>query len=148
MKRRFKVRIWASAGLCLACSMLLIGTVTADDNAEIAAEVMQEYLEFAEPAAGVITPEQIRSVGVDKFAFIDTRTRAQYDVLHIKGASHIDWRQILDNKDQVPSDRPVILYCNTGLRSARAHFALSVLGYDNLKIMAGGYDNWKKANTP
>ena len=33
-------------------------------------------------------------------------------------------------------------YCNTGSLSAQARFALSVAGWDNLRILQGGMEEW------
>jgi rhodanese-related sulfurtransferase len=55
----------------------------------------------------------------------------------------MDWRTVLANRDQIPRDRPVIIYCNTGSLSAQAGFAMRVAGWDNLRILQGGMEEWK-----
>jgi rhodanese-related sulfurtransferase len=37
----------------------------------------------------------------------------------------------------------VIIYCNTGSISAQGGFTLRVAGYDNVRILQGGYAEWK-----
>jgi rhodanese-related sulfurtransferase len=37
----------------------------------------------------------------------------------------------------------VLLYCNTGTLSAQAGFALRVAGYENVRVLQGGYAEWK-----
>jgi rhodanese-related sulfurtransferase len=37
----------------------------------------------------------------------------------------------------------VLLYCNTGSLSAQAGSALRVAGYDNVRILQGGFAEWK-----
>lgn len=37
----------------------------------------------------------------------------------------------------------VLAYCNTGTLSAQAGFALRVAGYENVRILQGGYAEWK-----
>ncbi|MGV0951581.1 MAG: rhodanese-like domain-containing protein [Azonexus sp.] len=35
------------------------------------------------------------------------------------------------------------MYCNTGSLSAQAGFALRVAGYENVRILQGGFAEWK-----
>ena len=37
----------------------------------------------------------------------------------------------------------VLIYCNTGTLSAQAGFALRVAGHDNVRILQGGFQEWK-----
>ena len=74
--------------------------------------------------------------------FVDTRNKGQFEAGHIPGARHIEWREILARRDEIPTDVPVVLYCETGLLSSKAHFALSVSGRENVKVLWGGYLMW------
>ena len=112
----------------------------AEDNAAI--EAMQEYMDFAEYFEGSISTEQLAPIGSDEVFFVDVRNKGQYDEGHIPGAVNIEWRQILARRDEIPVDKPVILYCETGLLSSKAHFALRVAGYENVKVLWGGYLMW------
>ena len=107
-----------------------------------AIDAMQEYLDFAEYADGSISTEQLASTDTGEVLFVDARNRGQYEAGHIPGAVNIEWREILARRDEIPADRPVVLYCETGLLSSRAHFALRVAGYDNVKVLWGGYLVW------
>ncbi|MBK1620916.1 hypothetical protein CKO42_21320 [Lamprobacter modestohalophilus] len=46
-------------------------------------------------------------------------------------------------RDEIPRDQPVIIYCNTGSLSAQAGFALRLLGWDNVRILQDGLVGWK-----
>jgi rhodanese-related sulfurtransferase len=37
----------------------------------------------------------------------------------------------------------VLIYCNTGSLSAQAGFALRVAGWENVRILQGGMEEWK-----
>jgi rhodanese-related sulfurtransferase len=39
--------------------------------------------------------------------------------------------------------QPVLIYCSTGALSAQAGFALRVAGWDNVRILQGGVEEWK-----
>ena len=107
-----------------------------------AIEAMQEYLDFAEYSEGSISTEQLASIETGKILFIDARNRGQYTEGHIPGAINIEWREILARRNEIPKDMPVVLYCETGLLSSKAHFALRVAGWDNVKVLWGGYLVW------
>jgi rhodanese-related sulfurtransferase len=74
---------------------------------------------------------------------IDARDAAQFAKGHIPGAINMDWRQVLAKRDSIPKNKPVLIYCNTGSLSAQAGFALRVAGWDNLRILQGGMEEWK-----
>ena len=105
-------------------------------------EAMQEYMDFAEYADGSISTEQLTSINQGDVIFIDARNKGQYQKGHIPGAINIEWRQILTRRNEIPKDKTVILYCETGLLSSKAHFALRVAGWENVKVLWGGYLVW------
>jgi rhodanese-related sulfurtransferase len=41
-------------------------------------------------------------------------------------------------------DKTVVLYCDTGLLSAKAHLALRLADYENVKALLGGYLMWSQ----
>jgi 3-mercaptopyruvate sulfurtransferase SseA len=59
------------------------------------------------------------------------------------GAVSIDWRRVLAKRNTIPQHKPVLIYCNTGSLSAQTGFALRVAGWDNVKILQGGLEEWK-----
>lgn len=108
-----------------------------------AVKAMEEYLDFVDYGGATIFPEQIPKEDWKKFHVIDARDKDQYAREHIPGAVNLEWRQALARRSSIPKDRPVLIYCNTGTLSAQAGFALRVAGYDNVRILQGGYAEWK-----
>lgn len=123
---------------------ILLPTANAMAEENPAFEPMQEYLDFAAFSGGAITKQQLANFSSDDIQYIDTRQTEQFETSHIPGAINIDWRQILTHKDQISDSKTVVLYCDTGLLSSKAQFALSVLGYENVRVLFGGYAEWKK----
>lgn len=113
------------------------------ENAE-AIDAMEEYLEFVEYGGGTIFPEQIPAPDWKNYFIVDARDAAQFNKAHIPGAVNIEWRQVLARRAELPKDKPILIYCNTGSLSAQAGFALRIAGYDNLMILQGGMDAWQK----
>lgn len=125
-----------------ATSLLLTPAAHADNNA-IAVDEMEAYLEFVDYGGGVIFAEQIPAEDWKKMMVIDARDAAQFAKGHIPGAVNMDWRQVLAKRNTIPKDKPVLIYCNTGSLSAQAGFAMRVAGWDNLRILQGGMEEWK-----
>ncbi|MBA4264123.1 MAG: rhodanese-like domain-containing protein [Comamonadaceae bacterium] len=135
-----KIRTLALAALT-AGTLLLTPSVHADNKA-IAVDEMEAYLEFVDYGGGVIFAEQIPAEEWKKMIVIDARDAAQFAKGHIPGAINMDWRQVLAKRNTIPRDKPVLIYCNTGSLSAQAGFAMRVAGWDNLRILQGGMEEW------
>lgn len=135
-----KIRTLALAALT-ASTLLLTPSVHADNKA-IAVDEMEAYLEFVDYGGGVIFAEQIPAEEWKKMIIIDARDAAQFAKGHIPGAINMDWRQVLAKRHTIPKDKPVLIYCNTGSLSAQAGFAMRVAGWDNLRILQGGMEEW------
>ena len=107
-----------------------------------AIDEMEAYLEFVDYGGGVMFAEQIPKDDWPKFMVIDARDAGQFAKNHIPGAINMDWRQVLAKRDTIPKNKPVLIYCNTGSLSAQAGFALRVAGWDNVRILQGGLEEW------
>jgi rhodanese-related sulfurtransferase len=125
-----------------AATLLLAPAAHADKQAD-AVDVMEGYLEFVDYGGGVIFAEQIPADEWKKMLVIDARDAGQFAKGHIPGAINMDWRQVLAKRNTIPKDKPVLIYCNTGSLSAQAGFAMRVAGWDNLRILQGGMEEWK-----
>ena len=113
------------------------------DNKAAAVDEMEGYLEFVDYGGGVIFAEQIPKDEWPKMMVVDARDPGQFAKEHIPGAVNMDWRQVLAKRSTIPKNKPVLIYCNTGSLSAQAGFALRVAGWDNVKILQGGMQEWK-----
>lgn len=131
--------------LTLSLTALALGVaslpVQASDKAVL--DALEGYLEFVDYGGATIFPQQIPKDEWQKMFVIDARDKAQYDREHIPGAVHIEWRQVLARRSEIPKDKPVLVYCNQGTLSAQAGFALRLAGYENVRILQGGLAEWK-----
>jgi rhodanese-related sulfurtransferase len=126
-------------------AILAIGLLAAPAAAENpAVKAMQEYMEFATYEAGIILPQQLSKDVFESVVFIDTRDAGQFAKGSIPGARNIEWREVLSRINEIPKDKKVILFCNTGSLSAQAAFALRVAGLDNVLVLQTGIEGWKK----
>jgi rhodanese-related sulfurtransferase len=127
--------------LTLATALAFAPATWADQAAAI--NEMEGYLEFVDYGGGVMFAEQIPKADWAKIFVIDARDAGQFAKGHIPGAVNMDWRQVLAKRNTIPKDRPVLIYCNTGSLSAQAGFALRIAGWDNVRILQGGMEEWK-----
>jgi rhodanese-related sulfurtransferase len=127
-----------------ACAAALCLSAPAALAQDAAIEAMQEYMMFSEYEAGIIVPQQIDQSVFESVLFVDTRDAGQFEESTIPGAVNIEWREVLDRIDEIPTDRKVILFCNTGSLSAQAAFALRVAGRQNVVVLQTGLIGWKQ----
>lgn len=130
------------ASLFVALS-LAAPLASADEN-PVVVDALAGYLDFAEYGSSLIWPEQIPAEDWQKVFIVDARDPAQYAKEHIPGAVNIEWRQAVARRAELPQDRMVVVYCNSGSLSAQAVFALRLLGHDNVKVLQDGLEGWKK----
>jgi len=129
--------------LTLAVSALLFTPNSFADSKAVAIDEMEAYLDFVDYGGATIFPEQIPKDDWKKFFVIDARDKDQFAKEHITGAVNLEWRKVLTERKLIPKDKPVLIYCNTGSLSAQAGFALRVAGYENVRILQGGFTEWK-----
>src|SRR5437588_7093043 len=81
---------------------------------------------------------------------VDVREQDEWDEGHIPGAIHIPRGNLESRVEQALPDRerPVVVYCAGGSRSAFAAKTLEELGYDTVWSLAGGYTEWKRNGFP
>lgn len=132
-----------TAMLSVTLAALLFTSTACADNKALAVDEMESYFDFVDYGGATIFPEQIPKNDWKKFFVIDARDKDQYDKEHIAGAVNIEWRKVLAERKSIPKNKPVLIYCNTGTLSAQAGFALRVAGYENVRILQGGFAEWK-----
>ena len=68
---------------------------------------------------------------------LDVRTKIEYDNAHIKNALHVPLQEIKENIDKIKQlNKPIITYCQSGMRSRNATKILRLEGID--AINGGG----------
>jgi adenylyltransferase/sulfurtransferase len=81
---------------------------------------------------------------------VDVRERDEWDEGHIPGAVHIPRGHLESRIEQAAPDRerPLVVYCAGGSRSAFAAKTLQELGYEHVSSLAGGFTDWKRNGFP
>lgn len=106
-------------------------------------DALEGYFDFADANAGTILPEQIPAADYRKFHVLDVRDAGQFAVEHIPGAVNIEWRQVFGQRAQLPKDKTILVYCNTSSFAAQVAMALRMDGFENVRLLYGGFNEWK-----
>ncbi|WP_141431651.1 rhodanese-like domain-containing protein [Bacillus sp. 03113] len=88
-----------------------------------------------------LTEEQFRE-GYRKAQLIDVREPNEFDAGHILGARNIPLTQMKMRLQEIRPDKPVYLYCQSGMRSSRAAQLLYRKGIKDLYHLQGGFKKW------
>ncbi len=78
------------------------------------------------------------------YQFIDVREVHEYRRGHIKGFRNIPLSQLPARLGELNHDRPVILICQSGMRSRQAAKLLRQNGFQHISHLKYGMAGWKK----
>ena len=95
-----------------------------------------------------LASERLQSTGIDGPATLDVRTPAERREKRIHGSIGIPLSQLGERLSELPSDRPLIVYCAGGYRSSIAASILQREGFSRVSEIAGGITAWETANLP
>ncbi len=80
---------------------------------------------------------------------LDVRSREELEKDgRIANALHIHVTQLPHHFNEVPKDRPVYVFCASGLRSSIAASLLEREGWDDVKVVLGGFTGWSSSACP
>ena len=103
--------------------------------------------EVLEPGAGVetVSAAGLRRLleGAEPPALLDVREDVEVALEPMEGALRIPLREVVARMDELDEDRPTVVVCAAGVRSARAIKALSAANYPGRLInLEGGMKAW------
>jgi hydroxyacylglutathione hydrolase len=79
---------------------------------------------------------------------LDVRSDEEMKATPIPNAQHIHVTQLLNRLYEVPRDRPVYIFCGSGLRSMIAASLLQREGWQDLTVILGGLAGWRSTTCP
>lgn len=83
----------------------------------------------------------------DDWQILDVRLEHERAEGHIAGSFHIELTELSARAAEIEAERPVLVFCRSGTRSAMAVAALRGAGYD-AHDLAGGMLAWAEAGLP
>src|SRR5207253_7373763 len=84
----------------------------------------------------------------EPFELIDVREPFEYEIARINGAKLIPLGEISERLNELSGERPIVVHCHTGKRSAQAVRLLQQRGFANVYNLEGGIDAWSDQIDP
>lgn len=152
---------WLSEGrpVTFHASRPAAGTFQAKPRPEVHADAEYLMAMHTDPACDVL---DTRTDG----EWAGTNARGNARVGRVPGAHHLEWLNFVSRDDSrrflpaeelqglltsagIAGDKPVITYCQGGIRAAHAAFVLHLLGYDDVRVYDGSMRDWaNRQDTP
>ncbi len=111
----------------------------------------QVFCGIADQPAGLpeeqrISPQELAGTlehgNGDRPLLLDVREPHEWDIVHLDGARLISVNTLAGHLDELPRDEPIVVYCKSGARSARATQLLKDAGFQNVRNLDGGITRW------
>lgn len=80
--------------------------------------------------------------------FVDVREAHEWARGHLPGARHLPLSRLEHDLKVLPKEKPVVVYCLSGARSARAASILRNHGIADVKNLQGGIAAWQRHGHP
>jgi rhodanese-related sulfurtransferase/rubrerythrin len=77
---------------------------------------------------------------------LDVRQNWEYEELHLPGAKLVPLGELDSRLDEIPRDKPLLVYCRSGKRSSAAASLLAGQGFKDVNNMLGGITAWVGAS--
>lgn len=79
---------------------------------------------------------------------LDVREPQELEQAAIEGARHIPMAQVPAREDELPQDRPIVVFCHLGGRSRRVAQFLAGRGFKEVYNLDGGIEAWSRTVDP
>ena len=95
----------------------------------------------------VISPNELDPAKAEEYTLVDVREPSEFDAGHIENALLIPLGQLRDRWTEIPTHKPIAVYCAAG---QRAYYATRILRANGLspKNLTGGYKTWATIHRP
>ena len=94
-----------------------------------------------------LEPDAVRALGRD-VTIIDVRNPDEWARGHVAGAQLVPLPTLHERLAEIPSDRPIVVHCQHGARSAKGAATLDAFGFADVHEMSGGFAHWESVGLP
>lgn len=136
----FRLRLALTVALAAAACLPIAAQAQAD---KATLNAIEGCFDFVDAHAGTILPEQIPAEDYKKFFVLDVRDAGQFVKEHVPGVTNIEWRQVFAQRAKLPRDKTILVCCNTSSFAAQVAMALRMDGFENVRLLYGGFNEWK-----
>jgi rhodanese-related sulfurtransferase len=117
----------------------------------IAALVINSSFAFAQEVQ-TIKPEELKKLIENKadIMVVDNQPKEVYDMEHILGAVNFPWAVHIKPPINLPRNKLLVLYCACTHEEDSTDVAnqLRIFGYNNIKVLEGGWLRWQELGYP
>jgi hydroxyacylglutathione hydrolase len=107
------------------------------------------------PWAMLTTAQSIETVGIDAMLnrdpnaiILDVREPEEYQTGHVPGAINLPQAELASRLEELPRDKPLLVVCQSGMRSVRSTQFLKQAGFAQAVSVTGGTSGWAAAGRP
>lgn len=97
----------------------------------------------------LVTADEMKSIlELEDAQLVDVRTPKEHEEIRISNSQNIDFNSPTFDEDitKLDKDKPVILYCKGGGRSAKCAKKLKDAGFKKIYDLEGGISKWKHSD--
>lgn len=97
----------------------------------------------------LVTAEEMQSIlELEDAQLVDVRTPEEFEEIRIANAQNIDYMSPTfdDDISKLDKNKPVVLYCKSGGRSAKCAQKLKEAGFKKIYDLEGGISKWKHSD--
>jgi rhodanese-related sulfurtransferase/glyoxylase-like metal-dependent hydrolase (beta-lactamase superfamily II) len=105
-----------------------------------------ELVERIERITAVALAEQLQEQPSP--VILDVRSEKEWNASHIEGSQNVPLNHLRQRLEQIPTDKPVVVHCESGYRSAIAVSLLAQAGRTNVLDLVGGFKAWTASKLP
>ena len=108
------------------------------------------YVKRSTGGPRVGTAEATTLINREDALLVDVREPGEYGAGHALGAKNVPLARLDDGANDLAKkkERPLVLYCDSGDRSAKAVAALRKQGFTRAVSLSGGLGAWQQAGLP
>lgn len=96
----------------------------------------------------IIHWRELKDIDLGNKTLVDVRTADEYSLGTIRNAINIPLDELRDRIQEIPADKPVIVFCAIGLRGYLAQKILMGRGFKDVRNLSGGYKTYVLATQP
>jgi rhodanese-related sulfurtransferase len=146
------VNAWTAAELPIVTDDEVAGEAGAAPEFDAALfETVDAYVKAIPAGYYTISADDLNLALIENPPFlIDVRTPGELEGGFIEGAVHMDLREFMSFQAEWPEDKadPVVIYCGSDHRAVIAMVAMQMMGYEDVRSLAGGLQAWLAKELP
>ncbi len=130
--------------------LLAFPTVMIAAQDEVVAARVAEFGSNLPRGYGLIAAADLSGLlSVQENVLLDVRQPEEYAAGHLEGSFNVPIRELGKNLNLLPDkSASIVVICKGGGRAMLAATSLEILGYENVKVLKGGFDGWVAEELP